>query len=143
MYSTKSVLKKSPTKRMLLTTLVGVVASVSILTNTANGANQNANNMPVDISSMQITTHELALMQVLSEICPKLLRQNQQSSFQHAYNTKLQALMPNISNPQNALQYLSAQKDYRDLHHSIKTWTLSFSEDENQALCEDIADSDF
>lgn len=145
MYLTlKHFIKHSSLKPLLVTTLFCGITLISPFTNAASSSTSSPNNnTPIDISSMNITTHELALMQVLSEVCPQLLKQNQQTSFQTAYNNKLQELMPSISNPQNAIRYLSSQKDYRDLHDSMKTWTLSFSRAENQALCEDIAISDF
>ncbi|PIE47520.1 MAG: hypothetical protein CSA42_02855 [Gammaproteobacteria bacterium] len=107
--------------------------------NTAN----NSFIKPVDLSGISTTTHELALMQVLAEVCPGLISTNLRPKFAHAYRTKLHQLMPTVANPDNAMRYLSTQTEYRRVHANIKNWTLSYSRAENKAMCEELATTQF
>lgn len=96
----------------------------------------------VDLSLIEVSPHELALTQVLSEICPTLLTTKQQQKFNQAYQIQLQLLMPKLD-PQLAMQQVNNQKEYRKLLGSIRKWTLSYPKEENRALCIEIAESEF
>lgn len=98
---------------------------------------------PVDLSGVSATTHEIALMQVLAEVCPGLISTHLRPKFARAYQTKLHQLMPTVSNPDNAMRYLYTQKEYRRVHTNIKNWTLSYSRAENRAMCEELATTQF
>lgn len=121
----------------------GAVASVTLLTQFASAANTHTTTIPVDMSGMSITKHEIAVMQVLSEICPPMLNDNQRQRFYKSYNTQLHELMPTLEDPKAAIQYLSTQQDYRQILQGIRTWTLGFSKQDNKALCEDLANAEF
>ncbi|MDO5768946.1 MAG: hypothetical protein Q4P13_05530 [Psychrobacter sp.] len=99
--------------------------------------------LPIDMGDMSITKHEIAVMHVLSEICPPMLNKTQKQRFYKSYNTQLHELMPTLDDPKAAIHYLSTQQDYRQILQGIRSWTLGFSKQENKALCEDLANAAF
>ena len=122
----------------------GLVTAIAMMSQTANAASNNASTtIPLDMSGMNITKHEIAVMQVLSEICPSMLSGNQRQRFYKSYNTQLHDLMPTLEDPKAAIQYLSTQQDYRQILQSIRSWTMSFSKQDNKALCVDLANAEF
>lgn len=121
----------------------GLVTAIAMMSQTANAASNNASTtIPLDMSGMNITKHEIAVMQVLSEICPSMLSGNQRQRFYKSYNTQLHDLMPTLEDPKAAIQYLSTQQDYRQILQSIRSWTMSFSKQDNKALCVDLANAE-
>ncbi len=109
----------------------------------ASNAADSVSTIPLDMSGMSITKHEIAVMQVLSEICPPMLKSNQKQRFYKSYNLQLQELMPSLEDPKAAIQYLSTQQDYRQILQSIRSWTMGFDKQENKALCEDLANAEY
>lgn len=92
---------------------------------------------------LTVSQYELALIQVLSEICPSMLTQTQRVRFSKAYNEQLRSFMPTSANPQQTLKQLSAQREYRLVLHNVRSWTSSYSAAENRALCQEFAQSVF
>lgn len=123
--------------------MAGLLASLPLLSQVANAANNVPTTIPVDMSGINITQHEIAVMHVLSEICPPMLRGKQKQRFFNAYNTKLHQLMPTLDDPKAAIQYLSTQQDYREVLQTIRVWTMQFSKKDNQLLCQDMANGAF
>ena len=119
--------------------LAGLITSVAMLSQAANPATT----IPLDMSGMNITKHEIAVMQVLSEICPPMLNGKQKQRFYKSYTVQLHELMPSLEDPKAAIQYLSTQQDYRQILQGIRSWTMGFSKQENKALCQDLADAEY
>lgn len=105
-------------------------------------ANDNETNITIDMSDVVTTKDEVAVLQVLSEICPPMLNKKQQQNFVNAYHIELQRLLP-VSDPKLAMQYLATQQDYKKILHDTREWTLGFSKNENKMLCVELADSAF
>jgi hypothetical protein len=122
--------------------MTALIASVALLSQATSAAN-NVSTIPLDMSGMNITKHEIAVMQVLSEICPPMLNNNQKQRFYKSYNVQLHELMPTLEDPKAAIQYLSTQQDYRQILQSIRSWTMTFSKQDNKAICEDLANAEF
>ncbi|MBO1530233.1 hypothetical protein J3492_03270 [Psychrobacter sp. F1192] len=145
---TQSILSTVPmtTKTMITIAskigIAGLITSTAILSQSATAAN-NVSTIPLDMSGMNITKHEIAVMQVLSEICPPMLNGNQKQRFYKSYNHQLKELMPTLEDPKAAIQYLSTQQDYRQILQSMRSWTLSFSKQDNKALCVDLANASY
>ncbi|WP_227516735.1 MULTISPECIES: MCR_0457 family protein [unclassified Psychrobacter] len=114
-----------------------------MLSQATNAATNTATTIPLDLSGINITKHEIAVMQVLSEICPSMLNGKQKQRFYKSYNVQLHELMPSLEDPKAAIQYLSTQQDYRQILQGIRSWTMGFSKQENKALCEDLADAEY
>lgn len=121
----------------------GLITAIAILSQATNAASNAATTIPLDMSGMNITKHEIAVMQVLSEICPPMLNSKQKQRFYKSYNVQLHELMPSLEDPKAAIQYLSTQQDYRQILQSIRSWTLGFSKQDNKALCEDMANAEY
>ena len=110
---------------------------------TVSGIADDKNNdtIAIDMSDLSTTKEEVAVLQVLSEICPPMLNKSQQTGFNTAYNVELKKLMPTISDPRLAVQYLSSQQDYKQILNETRQWTLSYPKAENLELCKDLANS--
>lgn len=123
--------------------MAGMLVSLALMSQIASAANNVSTTIPVDMSGINITQHEIAVMHVLSEICPPMLRGNQKQRFFNAYNAKLHQLMPSLEDPRSAIQYLSTQQDYREVLQTIRVWTMQFSKKDNRLLCQDMANGAF
>ena len=123
--------------------LAGLITSIAMLTQATNAASNSATTIPLDLSGINITKHEIAVMQVLSEICPPMLTGKQKQRFYKSYNVQLHELMPSLEDPKAAIQYLSTQQDYRQILQGIRSWTMGFSRQDNKALCEDLANAEY
>ena len=121
----------------------GLITSVAMFSQASLAANNPATTIPLDMSGINITKHEIAVMQVLSEICPQMLNGKQKQRFYKSYNVQLHELMPSLEDPKAAIQYLSTQQDYRQILQGIRGWTMGFSKQENKALCEDLANAEY
>ncbi len=122
--------------------MIGLMGSAALFAQTSNAAD-NVSTIPLDMSGVSVTKHEIAVMQVLSEICPPMLNKKQKQRFYKSYNIQLHQLMPTLEDPKAAIQYLSTQQDYRQILQSIRSWTLGFSKQDNKALCEDLANAEY
>lgn len=92
-----------------------------------------------ELASIRVTKYELALVQVMAEICPQMLSERQKSQFYEAYGNQLKAFIPSADNPEEILSYLSTQQDYRAVLHNVRSWTKKFPQKENRELCVDFA----
>lgn len=137
--SMTSVLARSASK----VGLAALITSIAMLSQATNAASNSATTIPLDLSGINITKHEIAVMQVLSEICPPMLNGKQKQRFYKSYNVQLHELMPSLEDPKAAIQYLSTQQDYRQILQGIRSWTMGFSKQDNKALCEDLANAEY
>ncbi len=137
-----SVIKKISVKRISKIGIAGLITSIAMLSQVSNAAD-NVSTIPLDMSGMNITKHEIAVMQVLAEICPPMLKNNQKQRFYKSYNLQLRELMPSLEDPKAAIQYLSTQQDYRKILQSMRNWTMEFDKQENKALCEGLANAEY
>ncbi len=124
-----------------LTKAALAVATLGVSLASVAADDQPADNYSIDISQLSTTKEEVAVLQVMSEICPPMLNKQQQQSFLKAYNQELQNLMPSISEPRLAIQYLSSQQDYKKILNETRQWTLGYPKDENKAVCLELANS--
>ncbi len=144
LFQTSKTLSKPALNIVNKTAIVATITSAAMLSQVTNAASSNTvSTIPIDMSGMSVTKHEIAVMQVLSEICPAMLSSKQKPRFYKSYNAQLQELMPTLDDPRAAIQYLSTQQDYRQILQSMRSWTMSFSKQENKAICEDLANSSF
>lgn len=96
----------------------------------------------LDLSAIEASPHELALTQVLLEICSPRLSDDQQDSLKRSYQHHLQLLMPTLDT-QLAMAHMNQQAQYRAILEDTRQWTLDYPDQENQALCEEFAQSTF
>lgn len=128
---------------LVLVLLLGVGVYQSV--NAANNRYQRVSSVQPTSQDIYITVsqYELALVQVLSEICPPMLNERQRVRFDTAYNRQLRQFMPRSSNPQQSLRQLSTQRDYRAVLHNVRAWTASYPTAENRALCREFSEMSF
>lgn len=137
----KQVMQKNKMVGMMSKALMILVA----LSATANAVAEEkpSDNIAIDISQLSTTKEEVAVLQVLSEICPPMLNKKQQQGFNTAYSSELKKLMPSISEPRMAIQYLSTQQDYKQILNETRQWTLGYPKDENKAVCTELAEEGY
>lgn len=112
----------------------------STLSHANNSADRIDNYSQQDLSQINATPHELAFLQVLSEICPPMLNAEQKRLFNKAYNEQLVYFMPNI-NTKAAMHQISSQREYKRALDWARKWTKTFPREENRALCIEFAES--
>lgn len=93
-----------------------------------------------DLSQVNATPHELAFLQVLSELCPPMLNARQKQQFSKAYNQQLMSFMPNL-NTNAAMHQISSHNEYKRALKWARSWTATFPDSENRALCVEFAES--
>lgn len=93
-----------------------IICMMMVLASVMNFAHANPRFMATHGTSYQssepdlaVTQYELALVQVLSEICPPMLTANQRIAFTRAYNQQLRSFIPTSASPNDTL---------RRMHHS-------------------------
>lgn len=99
-------------------------------------------NNELDFSLIQTSPHELALTQVLSEICPPLLEQTLHEQFSHSYYNHLKLLMPSLD-PNVVMPKINEHPEYSKILQGVREWTVSYPDDENRGLCIEFAQATF
>ncbi|STZ00193.1 Uncharacterised protein [Moraxella lacunata] len=92
-----------------------------------------------DLPDVRVTKYELALIQVMAEMCPNMLHGRQRDRFYEAYDSQLRAFIPNADDPEEVLVYLSTQQDYRAVLQNVRAWTATFPDRENREICAQFA----
>lgn len=136
-----------PTSRQLIKKGLGVgmVLALSLLSLSQAQAHNRHKPKPLYImgqeSAVVVTVgeYELALVQVLSEICPPMLNKEEREQFESAYQNQLRVFIPKVENPSEILRRLGGQQEYRSALQSMRTWTANYSDGENRALCQELA----
>ncbi len=129
----------------ILQTIPKTIFSISLATGLiiSTFCQANANNyndtLAIDTSESYIRKYEVAVLHVLSEICPPMLTKAQQREFSKAYDKELKSLLPNLNNPKQALQYLSTQQDYQKILADERKLAFErYSKEENKKTCEEL-----
>lgn len=86
--------------------------------------------------AIQTTKEEIAVVQVLSEICPDIIGKN--DNFDQGYKRVLTDLLPGISDPVLAVQALSEESDYQPVLKQARQDAAKASREENRAVCLDV-----
>lgn len=128
-----STLKTMPTIMKKYTVLMLVTASMWLSTHSL------ADDKRAIEASSHTTQPELAVIQVLSDICPSLLPKSKHAAFQKGINRTLTSMLPGISAPEKALSALKTDKAFTKLVRLTKRTTLKYPKAENTAICNDIA----
>lgn len=126
---------KKTMKQCLCVALVGGSVLVALPAHARAAAQKVVNVSASDLSAIRVTQYELALVQVMSEICPSMLNARQRTQFNEAYQNQLKAFMPSASNPSDIMAYLANQRDYKAILQSVRAWTATFPTQENHELC--------
>lgn len=89
--------------------------------------------------TITVSQYELALAQVLFEICPSMLNKEQQLNFYQAYQNQLRVFIHTSGDPTDTMRHIANQKNYQAILQNIRIWTASFPPQENQKLCQEFA----
>ncbi|RYY79910.1 MAG: hypothetical protein EOO69_04385 [Moraxellaceae bacterium] len=87
-------------------------------------------------SSLPVTQEEIAAVDVLGEICPKLISNTKK--FDTGYERLLKDLMPNIDQPVLALKALADDTEYQGKLKEAREDANKATVHDNRAVCEDI-----
>ncbi|MEC7119044.1 MAG: hypothetical protein VXW65_03950 [Pseudomonadota bacterium] len=118
--------------------LVGLVPAMAIAadaTTTPNTAPENAVEFK---QSLPTTMEEVATVDVLREICPKILGEQMQPQFNQGYQNLLSNLLPNMPSPMLGIQSLHNDPEYVVLLDAARAQAASYAVAENRAACLDV-----
>lgn len=87
-------------------------------------------------SSLPVTQEEIAAVNVLGEICPKLIGSSKK--FDAGYERLLKDLMPNIDQPVLALKALADDAEYQGKLKEARADANRASVQDNREVCQDI-----
>lgn len=138
-------MKSSSKLRLLivatLSSLISVYSYAQSSQTTASNSdnNPNQNNPAVEFKqSLPTTMEELATVDVLGEICPKILGDRMNRQFNQGYQNLVTTLLPNVPSPQLAIQTLRQDTEYSKLLDTARADTARYAVAENRAVCLDV-----
>ncbi len=88
--------------------------------------------------SLPTTMEEIATVDVLGEICPKILGERMNQQFNQGYQHLVSGLLPNIPSPSIAIQSLHSDAEYSKLLETARTEAAQYAVAENRAVCLDV-----
>jgi hypothetical protein len=88
-------------------------------------------------NSLPVTLEEIAVVDVLGQICPPLLGKN--NNFDRGYLQVLTELLPNFPDPILALKALQDDPEYQEKLKEARGDAGKVSVDENREVCLDVA----
>jgi len=97
---------------------LGLLTTALMTLSVTHAATQQDENIEVT-PTQKITQQELAAIYVLSEVCPSLVKENDQ--FKKGYAKLAQEYLPQEQDPVNALQKLSKQKNFKSILAEAKS----------------------
>lgn len=118
--------------RTLAAISLSLIASMGV----AHAAKNTADSKVEFKSSLPITQEEIAAVNILNEICPKILGRN--ANFDAGYNRLLSDLLPDIQNPATALKALQDDQDYQQKLAQARQDANKASVDDNREICLEV-----
>ena len=88
--------------------------------------------------SLPTTMEEIATVDVLGEICPKILSERMNRQFNQGYQPLVSGLLPNIPSPSIAIQSLHSDAEYSALLNTARADAAKYAVAENRAVCLDV-----
>lgn len=88
--------------------------------------------------SLPTTMEEVATVDILTEICPKLLDGAQVGAFNSGYQRLITELLPNIPTPATSIKVLHDDAEYKELLQTAREDAASVSVEENRQVCLDV-----
>ena len=92
----------------------------------------------IDVTQQSVTKDELAAIYVLSEVCPALVKQDDQ--FNAGYSKLLKDYLPNEKTPETALKSLVKQSSFKDALKQARHDAKTAGDKGNKQVCEDVKD---
>ena len=111
---------------------LGLLTTALMTLSVTHAATQQDENIEVT-PTQKITQQELAAIYVLSEVCPSLVKENDQ--FKKGYAKLAQEYLPQEQDPVNALQKLSKQKNFKSILAEAKSDAKKAGDVKNKEIC--------
>ncbi|GAC1374885.1 MAG: hypothetical protein NVS3B3_10800 [Aquirhabdus sp.] len=123
-------------------TFTATCLSLLLITNghAATKSNKAAtNSASVVVENTRGTSQEeIATIDVLNEICPQILGQNNNKNFHKGYSNLLKELLPSIKNPVRSVQSMHTDPDYMNILESARTKAFAEKTDDNREVCLEV-----
>ena len=114
---------------------LGLLTTALMTFSVTHAATQQDENIEVT-PNQKITQQELAAIYVLSEVCPSLVKENDQ--FKKGYAKLAQEYLPQEQDPVNALQKLSKQKNFKSILAEAKSDAKKAGDVKNKEICQEL-----
>ena len=114
---------------------LGLLSTALMTLSVTHAATQQDENIEVT-PTQKITQQELAAIYVLSEVCPSLVKENDQ--FKKGYAKLAQEYLPQEQDPVNALQKLSKQKNFKSILAEAKSDAKKAGDVKNKEICQEL-----
>lgn len=85
----------------------------------------------------QITSQELAAIYVLSEVCPKFVKNN--SAFEAGYRKLAQEYLPSEADPITALKQMSQQQNFKSILKEAQNDAKVAGDAKNKQICQELS----
>lgn len=124
-------------KNVLMVTLSTTLLTLSSFSvfaeaDKSKSAEKAENNIEIT-PAIQTTKEEVAVVHVLSEICPDIIGKNE--NFNKGYERMLTDLLPGISDPVLAVEALSEEGDYQEVLSQARQNASKHSREDNREVC--------
>ena len=124
-------MKSSVLKSLSLGLLTTAIMSLGV----THAAKQQDENIEVT-PTQEITQQELAAIYVLSEVCPKLIDENEQ--FQKGDAKLAQEHLPQEKNAVAALEKMSKEKKFKPILVEAKSDAKNAGDEKNKEICQEL-----
>ena len=124
-------MKSSVFKSLSLGLLTTAIMSLSV----THAAKQQDENIEVT-PTQEITQQELAAIYVLSEVCPKLVDEDDQ--FEKGYAKLAQEYLPQEKNAVTALKKMSKEKKFKHILAEAKSDAKNAGDAKNKEICQEL-----
>jgi len=81
---------------------------------------------------------EIATVDILNEICPQVLGQNNTKNFRKGYSNLLRELLPSIKNPVLSVQSMHTDPDYMNILNNARTKAFAEKLEDNREVCLEV-----
>ena len=114
---------------------LGLFTTALMTLSVTHAATQQDENIEVT-PNQKITQQELAAIYVLSEVCPSLVKENDQ--FKKGYAKLAQEYLPQEQDPVSALQKLSKQKSFKSILAEAQSDAKKAGDVKNKESCQEL-----
>ena len=114
---------------------LGLLTTALMTLSVTHAATQQDENIEVT-PNQKITQQELAAIYVLSEVCPSLVKENDQ--FKKGYAKLAQEYLPQEQDPVNTLQKLSKQKSFKSILAEAQSDAKKAGDVKNKEICQEL-----
>lgn len=114
---------------------LGLLTTALMTFSVTHAATQQDENIEVT-PNQKITQQELAAIYVLSEVCPSLVKENDQ--FKKGYAKLAQEYLPQEQDPVSALQKLSKQKSFKSILAEAQSDAKKAGDVKNKEICQEL-----